>query len=129
MAPRDESEGVAFAAVARTSRARPTAVALAAVTIVAVGLLARQIAPGSDSTGTVSVSAAPLRAVTQSAAPSRTSLTPTLTTVPDPTGLVLPDRDPYARPYSINPAVPARPGKTRLHPAGSDSVELAVTLP
>lgn len=120
-------DGAAFHGASTTNRRGPAGVAIAAVVLVAVAVLGRQLgietAPASASATPVSATPAPSSA--QVLAPSDV---PRFVPVrSQPTGP--PDRDPTATPYPTDLAEPVPAGRTELVPAGSTGVRVTITLP
>lgn len=118
----DVSEGAAFRAVAQPSRRAPVAIATAAVAVLFVALLAKQLTPAADApTASVSPPQVPAEVVLPSASPTAVS-------GPSPISGP-PDRDPTATPYPTFVPVSTEAGTTQLVPAGPTRVQLTVDLP
>jgi hypothetical protein len=116
------SEEAAFSAVARSSRATPTAIALAAIAVVSVALLTKPPAPPASAPTAGVTPGPPLVEVLTS--PEARPMAPTHAQM-----LGAPSRNPTASPYPVVRAVPVVAGTTELVPAGSASVRLTIRLP
>jgi hypothetical protein len=115
-------EEAVFTASAQPRPRAPAAVALAAITFLAVALLARETTPS------VGLPIASVTAQASSAAAATSSVGPTVT----PTSLRTsgaPSRNPTVTPHPTFVAVPAEAGATRLVPAGPTPIRVTITFP
>ena len=116
------AQQVEFTGSARRSRRGPAAVVLATIVFLGLALLTKQ------ATSVVRVPVTSAVAEASGGATVLPSEIPTATPIAsDPAGP--PARDPTARPHPTLVTVPAQAGTTRLVPAGSSPVSLAITLP
>lgn len=114
--------GAAFRAVTQPSRRAPTAIALAAVGVLAFAFLTKQPAPAAVAPNdVVPPQPSPAAAIISSVGPTRA-------TTPSPPSLP-PTLNPSVTPYPTFLAVPAAAGTTQLIPAGPTPVRLTISLP
>lgn len=114
-------DGTSFQGVVRPSRRSPTAIALAALAVLAFALLTKQPDP-AGSVPTAGVSTQPERAATLVSSPA-----PVVAPRPSPTPAP-PGRDPAVTPQPTSIITPAGPGTNQLGPAGQGSPRVHVVL-